>query len=804
MADSLPVPTPSAPARESALADYRTGWLSRHASLVGRREVLTGKGKFGIFGDGKELPQLAMARAFRPGDFRSGYYRDQTFMMAVGKLSLDEFFAQLYADPDRVREPHSAGRQMNAHFATPLRAADGSWLDLTAAPQSAADLSPTAGQMPRLVGLGYASRLYRELPELAALKGFSHGGDEVAFGTIGNASCAEGHFWEALNAIAVLKAPVLISIWDDDYGISVTNEFQLAKSDLSELLLGFARRGPGGPGIDVWSIAGWDYPALVETYATAAERVRREHVPAVIHVRELTQPQGHSTSGSHERYKSKDRLHWEEEHDGLRRMRRWLIDHEIAGAAELDALEAEALAEVRASQRRSWAAFEAPLRAETERFTALAGALAARSAARDEIERSLAALVHHVPTLRRHLQAAAHEVLVATLDEPGPERAELSRWTAAHLDENRERYGSDLHASGPGSALEVAGVEAVYAADARLVNGFEVLNACFDAALSRLPNLVAFGEDVGHLGDVNQGLVGLQAKYGPLRVSDTGIREQTIMGQAIGLALRGIRPIAEIQYLDYVLYGLQTLSDDLASLRWRTAGAQAAPVIVRTRGHRLEGIWHSGSPMGGLLNLVRGIWVCVPRDMTRAAGMYNTLLAADDPAIVVEVLNGYRHKERLPANPGELRVPLGVPETLRAGRDATLVTYGACCRIALEAAELLARTGVEVEVVDVQTLLPFDREDRVLASLQRTNRLVILDEDVPGGASAYLMQQILERMGGFWWLDAPPVTITAREHRPAYGSDGDYFSKPGREEVVREVYRLVRGDAAGGRRELLG
>ncbi|KAB2958018.1 MAG: transketolase, partial [Thermoanaerobaculia bacterium] len=441
---------------------------------------------------------------------------------------------------------------------------------------------------------------------------------------------------------------------------------------------------------------------------------------------------------------------------------------------------------------------------EAERLHALAGALAARSAARPAIERSLAGLVHHAPILRRHLQAAAHEILIATLAEPSPERSELAGWTAAHLEENLERYGSDLYASGAGSALSVAGVEPVYPPDARTVNGFEVLNACFDAALARLPNLVAFGEDVGHLGDVNQGLVGLQAKYGPLRVSDTGIREQTIMGQAIGLALRGIRPIAEIQYLDYVLYGLQTLSDDLACLRWRTAGAQAAPVIVRTRGHRLEGIWHSGSPMGGLLHLVRGIWVCVPRDMTRAAGMYNTLLAADDPAIVVEVLNGYRHKERLPANVGEFRVPLGVPETLRAGRDVTLVTYGACCRVALDAAELLAQAGIELEVVDVQTLLPFDLGDRILVSLQRTGRLVILDEDVPGGASAYLLQQIVERMGGFWWLDAPPVTITGREHRPAYGSDGDYFSKPGREEVVRAVYGLVRGDAPGRLPELLG
>jgi len=797
MTDVAPNPTARALTGESVLADYRIGWLSRHASLLGRREVLTGKGKFGIFGDGKELPQLAMARAFRAGDIRSGYYRDQTFMMAIGRLTLDEFFAQLYADPDPEREPSSAGRQMNAHFATRMRAADGSWLDLTEEPHSSADLSPTAGQMPRLVGLGYASRLYRELPGLADRTTFSDHGDEIAFGTIGNASCAEGHFWEALNAIGVLRAPVVLSIWDDGYGISVPNRFQIAKADLSEMLSGFQRAAGAHEGVDVYRVAGWDYPALVETYLMAAGIVRRDHVPAVIHVAEVTQPQGHSTSGSHERYKSQERLAWEEEFDGLRRMRAWMLEAGLARAEELDAIEGDAARAVREAQRRAWEAFQKPIEEEREAFVALAEPVVAAAKNGDDLRGVLDRLGRQQPILRRQIQSAAHEILVATRDARAPGREALAGWTAAHLDENLRRYADHLYAEGARSALAVLAVEPRYAEDAATVNGFEVLNACFDAALARMPELVAFGEDVGQLGDVNQGFSGLQQKYGALRVSDTGIREQTIMGQAIGLALRGIRPIAEIQYLDYVLYGLQTLSDDLATLRWRSAGAQAAPVLVRTRGHRLEGVWHAGSPMGGILHLTRGIWLCVPRDMTQAAGMYNTLLAGDDPAVVVEVLNGYRQKERMPENVGDFRVPLGVPELLRRGADVTLVTYGACCRIALDAADLLVRAGIDTEIVDVQTLLPFDREDRILESLRKTGRLVIVDEDVPGGASAYILQQIVERAGGFWWLDAPPVTVTGREHRPAYGSDGDYFSKPSREEIFRAVYSLRRESAPG-------
>jgi 2-oxoisovalerate dehydrogenase E1 component len=782
--------------RASVLADYRIGWESRHASLLGRKEALTGKAKFGIFGDGKELAQLAMARAARPGDIRSGYYRDQTFMMAVGQLTLEQFFAQLYSDADPVREPNSSGRQMNAHFATRMRDASGAPLSMMERVHTSADMAPTAGQMPRLVGLGYASRLYREVPGLAkGFEKFSANGDEIAFGTIGNASTAEGHFWEAVNAIGVLGALCLISIWDDGYGISVPNEFQICKEDLSEMLSGFA--ACGGRGYAMFRVRGWDYLGLVEAYQTAADTIRRERRPALIHVAEVTQPQGHSTSGSHERYKSPERLAWEVEFDGLTKLRALLLEGGLAEAAELDAIEADAAARARDAQRAAWDAYQSSLAGEKATFLELARAVKSDSPAAAAIESALASFDRMQPVLRRNIQAAAHEILVETLPHPSPARRTLASWTEVHRLENEERYASDLYARGARSALQVAPVAAEYPADAPVVNGFEVLNATFDAALARMPELLAFGEDLGRLGDVNQGFLGLQEKYGALRVADVGIREQTIMGQAVGLAMRGLRPIAEIQYLDYVLYGLQTISDDLATLRWRTAGAQAAPVIVRTRGHRLEGIWHSGSQMGGLLHLTRGIWLCVPRNMTQAAGMYNTLLAADDPAIVIEVLNGYRQKERLPSNVASFRVPLGMPETLREGRDVTVVTYGACCRIVQEAADLLERAGVQIEIVDVQTLSPFDREDRILASLRKTNRLAIVDEDVPGGASAWLLQQIVERMGGFWWLDAPPVTVTGREHRPAYGSDGDYFSKPSREEIFRAVYELVRESAPG-------
>ncbi|HEX3554036.1 MAG TPA: transketolase C-terminal domain-containing protein [Thermoanaerobaculia bacterium] len=788
---------PSALTPEDVLRDYRIAFRSRQASLLGRREVFTGKGKFGIFGDGKEVAQVALAHAFRPGDFRSGYYRDQTLMMALGLLTLEQFFAQIYADPELEREPCSAGRSMNAHFSTCLLNADGSFKELVDLLNVAADLSPTGSQMPRLVGLAYASKLYRELPELRDLaQRFSRRGEEVAFGTIGNASCAEGMFWESVNAVGVLQAPMLLSIWDDGYGISVPNEYQITKGDLSAVLSGFRREPGSRQGYDLYTVKGWDYAGLCATYLAAVQVVRREHVPAIVHVDEMTQPQGHSTSGSHERYKSRQRLEWETEFDPIRKMRQWMIEQGIATAPELDALEEEDLGLVREARRRAWDDFQAPLEAERREALALLDELAGEAGpAGEEVRRLRRDLERQQVALRRDVLAAAHGALVAvTASGAGadlPAARRLAAWRRQREVENEERYGSHLYSEGPRSTLAIPPVPAVYRDDSPLLNGFEVVNACFDAALARCPNVIAIGEDVGQIGDVNQGFAGLQAKYGPLRVTDTGIREVTIMGQAIGMALRGLRPIAEIQYLDYVLYALQILSDDVASLHWRTKGQQKAPVIVRTRGHRLEGIWHSGSPMAGILNLVRGLHVCVPRNMTQAAGFYNTLLEGDDPALVVEVLNGYRQKEKLPANVGEFKVPLGVPEVLRSGRDVTVVTYGASCRIALEAAEKLAEVGIDVEVVDVQTLLPFDLPGRILESIRKTSRVLFLDEDVPGGATAYMLQQVVEKQGGFAWLDSPPRTLTGKAHRPSYGSDGDYFSKPNRESIFEAVYDLM-------------
>jgi pyruvate/2-oxoglutarate/acetoin dehydrogenase E1 component/TPP-dependent pyruvate/acetoin dehydrogenase alpha subunit len=784
--------------KESILRDYRIAFQSRQASLLGRREVFTGKAKFGIFGDGKEVAQVALARAFRKGDFRSGYYRDQTLMMALGLLTLEQFFAQLYADPDVEREPCSAGRSMTAHFSTCMLNPDGSFKELAELVNSSADVSPTGSQMPRLVGLAYASRLYRELPELEGGAKFSDNGDEVAFGTIGNASCAEGMFWEAVNAIGVLQAPALISIWDDGYGISVPNELQITKGDLSAVLSGF-RRTPGTrQGYDLYAVRGWDYPGLCETYLSAAEIVRREHVPALVHVIEMTQPQGHSTSGSHERYKSKERLAWETEFDPLRKMREWMIDQGIATAPELDTAEEEDRRLVREAQQQAWEAFRAPIEEEKRIALGMLEELARQSAHGEEVRRIARDLQRQQSSFRRDMMAAVHSALIATAGEDLPAARRIVEWKKEQDRANEDRYSSHLYSATPRAALKVKPVAPVYPPEPQVVNGFEVLNAAFDAALARRPEVIALGEDVGRIGDVNQGFAGLQAKYGPLRVSDTGIRETTIMGQAIGMALRGLRPVAEIQYLDYVLYGLQILSDDLATLTWRTKGRQKAPVIVRTRGHRLEGIWHSGSLLAGLIHLVRGIYVCVPRNMTQAAGFYNTLLEGDDPAIVIEVLNGYRQKEQLPANIGDFRVPLGVPEVLREGRDATVVTYGACCRIVLEAAEKLTEVGIDVEVVDVQTLLPFDLEGRILESVKKTNRVLFVDEDVPGGTSAYMLQEVVEKQGAFRWLDSEPRTLPGKEHRPSYGSDGDYYSKPNRESVFEAVYEMVHeADPAG-------
>ncbi|HEY2321807.1 MAG TPA: thiamine pyrophosphate-dependent enzyme [Thermoanaerobaculia bacterium] len=764
--------------RESILDDYRVAFRSRQASLIGRREVLTGKAKFGIFGDGKEVAQVALARAFRKGDWRSGYYRDQTLVFALGIGTLDEFFAQLYADTDR--DPWSGGRSMNAHFASRIIDEHGEWKSQTDAYNTSADVSPTGSQMPRLVGLAWASKLYRELDELKAATQFSRNGDEIAWGTIGNASCAEGMFWESLNAAGVIGIPMVISIWDDGFGISVPNEFQITKSNLSELLTGFQRERGSTQGFDIYTVKGWDYPALCETYVAASSIVRMEHVPAIIHVIEVTQPQGHSTSGSHERYKTKDRLEWEVEFDCIKKMRDWMIGQGIASADEIDAFEREDLKIVRDSQRRMWEAYRSTIDADVKQAIAYLDQLGTAADARNELARNQA------PYRRDAMRALSTAIVQAGSASP-----EITQWLAEAQKQGDERYGAHLYSEGDDSALKVPEVAPEYADDAPVLNGFEIINHCLDHALRRDARVIVFGEDVGKLGDVNQGCAGLQEKYGLYRVMDTGIRECTIAGQAIGAALRGLRPIAEIQYLDYVLYALQILSDDLATLRWRSAGGQKAPVIIRTRGHRLEGIWHSGSEMGALIHLLRGMYVCVPRNMTQAAGMYNTLLRAEEPAIVIEVLNGYRTKEKLPSNVSEFTLPLGVPEVIRQGSDVTLVSYGATLRIVQEAAELLATAGIDAEIIDIQTLLPFDRPGIIAESLKKTNRIAFIDEDVPGGASAFMMQNVLERDGGYEWLDAQPITITGKAHRPSYGSDGDYWSKPNRESIFAAVYGLV-------------
>jgi 2-oxoisovalerate dehydrogenase E1 component len=785
--------------RESVLRDFRVGVRSRHASVLGRQEVLSGRAKFGIFGDGKEVAQLAMAYAFRRGDHRSGYYRDQTFMMALGLLSVQELFAQLYAHADLEAEPAFGGRAMTGHFATRLVDEQGNWLDQTTRYNSAADLSPTASQMPKLVGLGYASKLYRQVESLREPgRRFSDHGNEVAFGTIGNASCAEGLFWESVNAIGVLQAPVVLSIWDDGYGISVPNRYQMTKNSVSEALRGFQREEHGRPGFDLYAVPGWDYSELCQTYLRATEVCRREHVPALIHVTELTQPLGHSTSGSHERYKSPQRLEWEREFDCLRKMRQWMVAEGVATDDELQAIDDEERSAVREARDRAWQAMRAPMEREREALSELLGELAEecdgepRHVGRETVEALAQALSKRTSFLRRDLMAAAQRALVATREGDGPSRARLVTWRADRLRENRQRYGSHLYSETQRSALAVEEVVARYGEDPQLLSAFEILNAGFDAAFARHPELVAMGEDIGRLGDVNQGFAHLQEKYGELRIADTGIREATIVGQALGLALRGLRPIAEIQYLDYVLYALQIMSDDLATLRWRTVGGQAAPVILRTRGHRLEGIWHSGSPMAGILHLCRGIYVCVPRNAVRAVGFYNTLLRSDDCGLVVEVLNAYRRKERLPQNLSEVTTPLGVPELLRSGTDVTVLTYGALCAIAMEAAGDLEAVGISCEVIDAQCLMPFDRRGVVGESLRRTHRLLVVDEDVPGGTAAYLMTHVLEEQQGYHWLDGEPRTLTAMPCRPAYGSDGDYFSKPNREDIVARVYEMMR------------
>jgi len=776
--------------KKIVINDYRIGFESRQAALLGRREVLTGKAKFGIFGDGKEVAQLAMAKAFKAGDWRAGYYRDQTFMFATGMSTMKEFFAQLYANPDIDKDPASGGRQMNCHYATRYLDADGNYTNQAETMNCSSDISTTGGHMPRLLGLAYASKLYRNNPELADLKQFSVNGNEVAFGTIGNGSTSEGLFMETFNAAGVLQVPMAISVWDDAYAISVPARLQTTKEDISEVLKGFQRED-GTNGYEIFKVRGWDYVALCETYARAIEVCRTEQVPVLVHVTEMTQPQGHSTSGSHERYKSKERLAWEAEHDCLLQMRKWIISSAITTEQELDKIEAEAKVHVRECQREAWNELSDEIKAELEEAASLIDAVAQEATAQDDVEDVATALRSCIDPGRKDIVGAIRKTLRLTIKQNFTAKQTLINWLNTNNKLNNERYNSKLFTNSAHSPLKVPVVPAHFDANARMIDGREVLNACFDANFGRDKTIVAFGEDVGNIGDVNQGFAGLQSKYGDLRITDTGIREATIIGQGVGLAMRGLRPIAEIQYLDYLLYAMTVLSDDLASLSYRTSGGQKAPVIVRTRGHRLEGIWHSGSPLGVILNSLRGLHICVPRDMTQAAGMYNTLLRGDEPALVIESLNGYRLKEKLPSNIGDFTVPLGKAEIIKEGADITVISYGSTLRVVMEAVEELEKLGINIEVIDPQTLYPFDTDQLSLASLKKTNKLLVIDEDIPGGGSAYILQKVLEMQGGYYQLDAQPKTLCAKEHRPPYGSDGDYFSKPSVDDVIEAAYAMM-------------
>jgi len=776
--------------KKIVINDYRIGYESRQASILGRREVLTGKAKFGIFGDGKEVAQLAMAKAFRKGDWRAGYYRDQTFMFATGMSNLKEFFAQLYATPDIEKDPASAGRQMNCHYATRFINADGSWINQAESMNCAADISTTSGHMPRLLGLAYASKLYRQNKELEYLKQFSVNGNEVAFGTIGNGSTSEGLFFETFNAAGVLQVPMAISIWDDAYAISVPAKLQTTKEDISEILKGFQCE-KGTNGYEIFKVRGWDYVALCETYDRAIAVCRERHVPVLIHVTEMTQPQGHSSSGSHERYKSKERLTWEDEHDCLLQMRKWMIESAVATAEDIDEIETNAKKYVRDCQKEAWTELANEIKDELDETAQDIENLAHGVTAKDELLLIASALRACVDPGRKDIVSAMRKALRLTIKEDSAERQSLIKWLNEEKLKNAERYNSKLFSDDEQSPLKVPFVAAEYADDARLLDGREILNACFDANFTRDKSIVAFGEDVGAIGDVNQGFAGLQNKYGDLRITDTGIREATIIGQGMGLSMRGLRPIAEIQYLDYLIYAMTVISDDLASLSYRTRGGQKAPVIIRTRGHRLEGIWHSGSPLGMILSSMRGLHICVPRNMTQAAGMYNTLLRGDEPALVIECLNGYRLKEKLPANVGEFTVPLGIAEVLREGSDMTVVSYGSTLRIVQEAAEELEKMNIHIEVIDPQTLYPFDITNVCGTSLKKTNKLLVIDEDIPGAGSAYILQKILEAQNGYYSLDAQPKTLSAKDHRPPYGSDGDYFSKPSPDDVIEAVYNMM-------------
>ena len=787
--------------KKEVLNDYRIARLSRECSLLGRREVLTGKAKFGIFGDGKEVPQLAMAKAFKNGDFRSGYYRDQTFMMAIGQLTAQQFFAGLYAHTDINVEPMSAGRQMGGHFATHSLDENGDWKNLTKQKNSSADISPTAGQMPRLLGLAQASKIYRNVKGLEKFTNFSNEGNEVAWGTIGNASTSEGLFFETINAAGVLQVPMVMNVWDDEYGISVHAKHQTTKENISEILKGFQKENDTN-GYEIFVVNGWDYVQLIDVYNKASEIARTKHIPVLIHVKELTQPQGHSTSGSHERYKSPERLQWEQEFDCLNQMRKWILEFQledengnplkfIDSEEELIAIEKEAKKEVSLAKKNAWSSFTNEIKSEVATAVILLEKIAQKSRNGTFITKYKNDLTAIAEPIRKDILVACRKTLRYLKDENFTEKIELQNFIKSSIDNAAVKYSSHLLSETELATENVIAEKATYASEKNLVDARVIMRDNFDAILAKYPEVLIFGEDAGHIGDVNQGLEGLQEKFGELRVSDTGIREATILGQGIGMAMRGLRPIAEIQYLDYLLYALQIMSDDLATLRYRTFGKQKAPLIIRTRGHRLEGIWHSGSPMGGIINNIRGIHVLVPRNMTKAAGFYNTLLEGDDPALVIECLNGYRLKEELPTNLGEFKTPIGEVETIKGGTDITIISYGSTLRIIEEAAKELAQVDINVEIVDAQSLLPFDLNHETVKSVAKTNRLLVVDEDVPGGASAYLLQEIVENQNGYQYLDSKPQTLTAKAHRPAYGTDGDYFSKPSSEDVFEKVYEMM-------------
>ena len=775
--------------KAEVLNDYRLAVTSRECSLLGRREVLTGKAKFGIFGGGKEIPQIAWAKAFANGDFRSGYYRDQTFMMAIGELTIEQFFAGLYANTDLRQEPMSAGRQMGGHFTTHSLDENGNWKDLTKQKNSSADISPTAAQMPRLLGLAQASKIYRNVKGIDTTN-FSIEGNEVAWGSIGNASTSEGLFFETVNAAGVLQVPMVISVWDDDYGISVHAKHQTTKENISEILKGF-QRTDNENGYEIFRVKGWNYPELIDVYQRAGQIARNEHVPVLIHVQELTQPQGHSTSGSHERYKDNERLTWEVEHDCNTQMRKWIINNNIATDDELLTLEREIKKAVRDGKKVAWSAFLKPILKEKNEVLDLLKQLASSSPNGVFINKLIGELESVNEPLRRDVLSIARKALRYVLSENSKEKTTLQNWINTYIEDVQPKYSSHLYSESDKNVFNQTAVEPVYNKDSKVVDGRIVLRENFDAIFNKYPEALIFGEDSGYIGDVNQGLEGLQEKHGELRISDTGIREATIVGQGIGMAMRGLRPIAEIQYLDYLMYALQIMSDDLATVQYRTKGRQKAPMIVRTRGHRLEGIWHSGSQLGGILNLIRGIHVLVPRNMTKAAGFYNTLLQCDEPALVVECLNGYRLKEKLPSNIGEFKTPIGVVETLKEGEDITLVSYGSTLRLVMEASRELLEVGINTEVIDVQSLLPLDINHDIVKSIAKTNRVLIIDEDVEGGASAYILNEILNKQNAFEHLDSQPKTLASKPHRPAYGTDGDYFSKPSTEDIFETVYTIM-------------